>query len=455
MTIDWEYLWKKKAKNRKSRVNLRVNNKVEDLNALGDFLSQIMEKCDHESISEEDQNLSLSRLQEKFKHSFIIKKPLPKPNQIIIDICSEICDNIFSNNIFDEDSLKVIDVEENEINTLYFIKNPVKYIIGLYFQHIKMLEYFKDSIKRFYLKNEDSKIPSQRSYFFSFVLIMIQEIFQELKPWKRSFVFYCFFEHKLNLIRRKKIYESNNYEMFNSYFLYQLWRQVKELISLDKRSMFYYIIERVNPTNDNPKLLEYWNKLKKEYGEAVIKYERDQRKIEEEIEMKYWNLSKERFELKKKFARNMYDWKKPDAYKLETLNSIEIPELNKEERTKYDIFKIECNEFVGKIGTKDIEKNITENLYLLFHGKWKSVLSHSIYSWEMEIDHGKTHEFNDKPLIPEMYIDLEYLFYFIENEEGILYFSMDKLNWNKYIIEPKKRPYYNRIKKLRRFRIPN
>lgn len=54
-----------------------------------------------------------------------------------------------------------------------------------------------------------------------------------------------------------------------------------------------------------------------------------------------------------------------------------------------------------------------------------------------------------------MYVDIDYLFYFIENEEGILYFSMDKLNWNKHMIEPKKRPYYGRIKKLRKFKVPN
>lgn len=165
-------------------------------------------------------------------------------------------------------------------------------------------------------------------------------------------------------------------------------------------------------------------------------------------------MDKQRQELKERFEKNIYDYKSPGACEIEPLQGRDILELTTDECIKYGIFKIERRTSVSTYVGMEIEKDDTDYLYAFINEEWENVLSHTIYEWEKELDHGKEYEHLLKPLIPVIYVDKDYLFYFIENEEGILYFSTDKYNWFTYNIQPEKRPYHNRIEKLIKFKIP-
>lgn len=170
-------------------------------------------------------------------------------------------------------------------------------------------------------------------------------------------------------------------------------------------------------------------------------------------------MKKKNQRLKERFEKILYDETNPDACEKNMLATYEIPELSPEESQKYGNFKIERKWKVKKYGTKVIEKSDAEHLYVFvnneyLHNEWHSVRSHTIYEWAFDVDHGKESEKSWKPLIPVMYIDIEYGFYYLENQEGILYFSTDKYNWFWHCTGPENRAYHNRIEKLRKFNIP-
>ena len=43
----------------------------------------------------------------------------------------------------------------------------------------------------------------------------------------------------------------------------------------------------------------------------------------------------------------------------------------------------------------------------------------------------------------------------ITDDFGQLFCSVDKTSWYRYNVEPKYRPYYNRVDNLRKFKLPN
>lgn len=123
-----------------------------------------------------------------------------------------------------------------------------------------------------------------------------------------------------------------------------------------------------------------------------------------------------REKLVEKYARSLYDCQHPDAYTKERLATRNIPYLNEEEAQKYGKFKIERCKDINYYGKRPIEKYLIENLLILYHGEWKWL--------------------------------------YLESEEGILYFSTDTLNWHRQLIKPQKRPYYDRIHKIKKFKVP-
>jgi len=171
--------------------------------------------------------------------------------------------------------------------------------------------------------------------------------------------------------------------------------------------------------------------------------------------MVFHNPNKKYFKLKKNLERRVYDNEKPNDYKLNPLYSLEISELSAKESRKYGKFKI------GKVESKQdlygipIEHYIEHIIYQDIDGEWEYVLSHTIYEWEKEIDHGKEYEIKDVPLIPYMYVDIINKIFYVETEDGTLYVSLDLRNWFDWHVSPEERPYKNRIEKLRKFKIPN
>ena len=158
--------------------------------------------------------------------------------------------------------------------------------------------------------------------------------------------------------------------------------------------------------------------------------------------------------LKEKFEKNVFDYQNPEACEISPLKALNIPEITRLESKQYGSFKIVRREAVDTYVEYEMDREIYDSILLYYEGEWVDVKHHTIYHKEMELEHRKVYESGNDPLIPIMYIDIEYLFLYIENEEGILYFSTDRLNWFSYNTSPEKRPYHNRIDKLRKFKIP-
>lgn len=140
------------------------------------------------------------------------------------------------------------------------------------------------------------------------------------------------------------------------------------------------------------------------------------------------------------------------------MRTLDIKELTKKESQNFGKFKIERKETKSKWGDDDgdvIEHTIVDYLYMLEEDEWKNIMYHTIYRYEVEFEHGKRYESGNKPLIPMIYVDIENQFYYVENEESTQYFSMDKYNWYRYLTRSENRPYYKRVDKLRKFKIPN
>ncbi|NHJ39882.1 MAG: hypothetical protein FK731_07590 [Asgard group archaeon] len=167
------------------------------------------------------------------------------------------------------------------------------------------------------------------------------------------------------------------------------------------------------------------------------------------------------FEEEKKYyadliSENIVDFENEGAYKELILRERKIPLITKEESQKYGHFKLEYQESEGfYVETILIEKCINEILLYQDKKEWIETLSHTIFSYEKELDHGKEYVFKNAPLVRIMYCDIEREIFFIEDVDGGLYCSPDKIHWYIYLVKPEKRPYYSREKFLRKFRIPN
>ena len=160
------------------------------------------------------------------------------------------------------------------------------------------------------------------------------------------------------------------------------------------------------------------------------------------------------FILRKKWGHSIYDLDNLSSYEEETLKDKNIPLMNEEENKEYNFFKIKREEEKNYYSKNIlIEHSICDNLYILYEEEWKSVLGHSIYDYEKELDHGNERTYHDSPLIPIIYVNMRNGMVFIESEDGTLYCSMDYLNWHRYMVKPQKRPYFKKIKYLKRFEI--
>ncbi|NHJ04003.1 MAG: hypothetical protein EAX90_04215 [Candidatus Heimdallarchaeota archaeon] len=166
--------------------------------------------------------------------------------------------------------------------------------------------------------------------------------------------------------------------------------------------------------------------------------------------------SKEKVGLKESITENVVDFKNEIGYKQFLLREQKIPVLTQEESKQYGLFKIEFREKEG-FYTENllVEKNINEILLYKINDSWNEVLSHTLYSFEKELDHGKEYVFKNAPLIRFLYVDIEEEIFFLEDLEGMLYCSNDKIHWFTYLVPLKNRPYYKREEYLRKFQIPN
>ena len=57
------------------------------------------------------------------------------------------------------------------------------------------------------------------------------------------------------------------------------------------------------------------------------------------------------------------------------------------------------------------------------------------------------------PLIRFIYYDPVDIVFYIENEEGMLYCSLDKKRWFLQIQKPKGRPYHGKLNRLRKLTV--
>ena len=156
--------------------------------------------------------------------------------------------------------------------------------------------------------------------------------------------------------------------------------------------------------------------------------------------------------LKKRWGKKIYDINYDSKLKLDLLKNRKVPLIPKNEIEKYGRFKIKREEKKNYY-TKNIltEHYIWDNLYYFHQGKWELVLEHIIYDYEKELDHGKEKKYTFAPLFRTMYVDIGNEMMFIEDEEGDVYCTIDKLKWYFYHVRPKKRPYFKRIKHLQKF----
>jgi len=161
-------------------------------------------------------------------------------------------------------------------------------------------------------------------------------------------------------------------------------------------------------------------------------------------------------ELVDSITSNVCDFENEKGYKESLLREMKILVLSKKESQKFGIFKLTFEESEGfYTETLLLEKDLNEILSYYFDNKWMKVLFHPIFTYEKEIDHGKEYLYQSAPLMRAMFVDIEANIFYIEDFDGLLYCSIDKMNWFIYLVPYNKRPYYNRIDKLRKFRIPN
>jgi hypothetical protein len=160
--------------------------------------------------------------------------------------------------------------------------------------------------------------------------------------------------------------------------------------------------------------------------------------------------------MKDKITQNVVDYENADGYKHHLLREQKIPLIDKIASQRYGLFKIEFKE-VENYYTNQLltEKEVNEVLYLKENNEWSSVFSQSIFSFEKELEHGKESIYKNAPLIRTIFVDSDESVFYLEDIEGGLYCSIDKIHWYTYLVPFKKRPYFGRLDKLVKFRIPN
>ncbi|NHJ86333.1 MAG: hypothetical protein FK734_12790 [Asgard group archaeon] len=142
------------------------------------------------------------------------------------------------------------------------------------------------------------------------------------------------------------------------------------------------------------------------------------------------------------------DPENPSVCEIDTLASFNLHEIKPSEKEKIGQFKIKRENKDGYYSSIKAFEVHNEVVYYLEDGKWEPVLYHSLYEYEKDFDHGKEWEGYSKPLIPFVYFEPKNRIYFIEDESGSLYCSLDKKRWFLQLLAPKKRPYFGKIDKI-------
>ncbi|NHJ47333.1 MAG: hypothetical protein FK733_06040 [Asgard group archaeon] len=159
--------------------------------------------------------------------------------------------------------------------------------------------------------------------------------------------------------------------------------------------------------------------------------------------------------MKKKYGlANSYNETDPFISNEQSLKELAIQEINKINSRKYGRFKIRTVSY-GSKEKDDEEYSITEFLSIRKDGEWVDVLYTTIEEREFDCEHGKVREHSGYSFQKILYVDVEDLVYYIENDFGTLYCSIDKIGWYKYNVALEKRPYHKRIEKLRKIKLPN
>ncbi|MFX1474361.1 MAG: hypothetical protein ACFFCO_02640 [Promethearchaeota archaeon] len=163
--------------------------------------------------------------------------------------------------------------------------------------------------------------------------------------------------------------------------------------------------------------------------------------------------------IKPKLA-DAFDYDDAYACTVEPLQGRDIPELSGEESREYGRFKVvrtgrkpakeemESDAWAGDFWVRD-------SLLFLREGEWREVLWSTIERREFYWERGRYNESRGSPLRHVMYVDIEDRILFIEDERDVLYCSENGFRWFMYQVRPEERPYYGRINKLRKFKLPN
>lgn len=149
------------------------------------------------------------------------------------------------------------------------------------------------------------------------------------------------------------------------------------------------------------------------------------------------------------------DLKKLKAYKKNLLRDQKIQELTQDESQEYGLFKIDHHTEENYYANILIEKSLHEIVYLKVDDSWKEIMDHYIFDYDKELDHGKEYIHQSSPLLRYLYVDIEEEIFYIEDFDGRLYCSPNKIEWFTYLLPLKKRPYFQRLHLLRKFKIPN
>jgi hypothetical protein len=158
---------------------------------------------------------------------------------------------------------------------------------------------------------------------------------------------------------------------------------------------------------------------------------------------------------KKKYnLKNSYDETNPYICDEKPLRELVIPEISREESKKYGRFKIKQVTY-GSEENEDEEFSSNEFLCFEKDGEWIDVHYTTLKEREFDYEHGRVRNRSGSSYLRVIYVDIEDLVFYIEDESGVLYCSVTKTAWYRYNVGPTKRPYYNRIGKLRKFKLPN
>ncbi len=156
-----------------------------------------------------------------------------------------------------------------------------------------------------------------------------------------------------------------------------------------------------------------------------------------------------------------FDYDDAYACTVSPLKGRDIPEISGEESRQYGQFKIvrrgskPTKEEVESGGAFAGDFHILDILCFLHEGEWKDVFWKTIEREEFYWERGRIEKSRGSPLQQVMYVDVETNILYIEDEHDVLYCSENQFRWVMYQVKPEKRPYYRRISKLRKFKLPN